>query len=113
MSPGLETRHSSLAGSVRTTSATSNLRLRAASCSGFTPGSQQSGFGEQAGSRVATVTTSADGTARVKICTATYSVEDRGTIPRNGTWTMAVTSNGVTTTFTYSYQVIDRPPLGG
>jgi hypothetical protein len=80
---------------------------------GFTPGSQQSGFGEQAGNRVATVTTAADGTARVKICTATYSVEDNGAIPRSGTWTMAVTINGVTTTFTYTYQVIDGLPLAG
>ncbi len=67
---------------------------------GFTPGSQQAGFGEQPGNRVATVTTDSDGTARVKICTATYSTEDQGDIPRNGTWTMAVTINGVTTTFT-------------
>ena len=59
------------------------------------------------------MTTAADGTARVKICTATYSVEDRGTTPRNGTWTMAVTANGATTTFTYTYQVIDGLPLGG
>ena len=59
------------------------------------------------------MTTAADGTARVKICTATYSVEDRGTVPRNGTWTMAVTINGATTTFTYTYQVIDGLPLGG
>jgi len=80
---------------------------------GFTPGSQQSGFGEQAGSRSATVTTAADGTARVKICTATYSAEDVGTISRSGTWTVAVTINGVTTTSTYTYQVIDGQPLAG
>jgi hypothetical protein len=43
----------------------------------------------------------------------TCSVEDRGTTPRNGTWTMAVTINGATTTFTYTYQVIDGPPLCG
>jgi hypothetical protein len=30
------------------------------------------------------VTTAADGTARVKICTAAYSVEDRGTTVIDG-----------------------------
>jgi hypothetical protein len=62
---------------------------------------------------VATVTTAADGTARVKICTATYSVEDQGDIPCSGTWTRAVTINGATTTFTYTHGVIDGLPLGG
>ena len=80
---------------------------------GFTPGSQMTGFGEQAGGRVATVTTSANGLARVKICTATYSAEDEDATSRTGTWTMAVTVNGATTTFTYTYQVIDGLPLGG
>jgi hypothetical protein len=36
---------------------------------GFTPGSLQSEFGEQPTDRVATVTTDADGEARVKVCT--------------------------------------------
>ncbi len=77
---------------------------------GFSPTSASSGFGESSTKKTASVTTSATGTATVKVSTATYNNADCGFLPRFGTFTVSMTLPCGSFMQDFSYQVYDGLP---
>lgn len=77
---------------------------------GFSPTSVSSGFGESSTKKTASVTTSATGTATVKVSTATYNNADCGFLPRFGTFTVSMMLPCGSFSQEFTYQVYDGLP---